>query len=45
MNTENCHPLVVSKLEVLDINTPEDFELAEIVWHGLHREEARVAYA
>ncbi len=35
MNTENCHPLVVSKLEVLDINTPEDFELAETVWWGL----------
>lgn len=37
MNIDNCHPLVVSKLEVLDINTPEDFELAEIVWHGLNR--------
>lgn len=35
MNIENCHPLVVSKLEVLDINTAEDFELAEIVWRGL----------
>ncbi len=36
MNTASCHPLVVSKLEVLDINTPEDFELAEIVWRGLN---------
>jgi hypothetical protein len=27
---------VVSKLEVLDINTPEDFALAEIVWRGLN---------
>jgi CMP-N-acetylneuraminic acid synthetase len=36
MNIENCHPLVVSKLEVLDINTPEDFALAEIVWRGLN---------
>ena len=36
MNTENCYPLVVSKIEALDINTPEDFELAEIVWRGMN---------
>jgi len=41
MNTENCYPLIVSKLEVLDINTPEDFELAEIVWHGLNRRSSK----
>jgi N-acylneuraminate cytidylyltransferase len=36
MNTACCHPLAVSKLEAVDINTPEDFELAEIIWRGLH---------
>lgn len=36
MNTESCYPLQVSKLEALDINTPEDFEFAEIVWRGLN---------
>jgi N-acylneuraminate cytidylyltransferase len=44
MNVDNCYPLVVSKLEVLDINTPEDFELAETVWHGLHRLDARIRH-
>jgi N-acylneuraminate cytidylyltransferase len=38
MNTENCHPFPVSKLEATDINTPEDFELAEIIWRGLNAE-------
>jgi CMP-N-acetylneuraminic acid synthetase len=36
MNVDKCYPMVVSKLEVVDINTPEDFEFAEIVWRGLH---------
>lgn len=34
LNPDACRPIVVSKLEAIDINTPEDFEFAEIVWHG-----------
>ncbi|MEL6963272.1 MAG: acylneuraminate cytidylyltransferase family protein [Pseudomonadota bacterium] len=44
MNVESCYPLVVSKIEVLDINTAEDFDLAETVWHGLNRLDARIRY-
>lgn len=37
MNPERVAPLYLSRIEAIDINTPEDFELAEIVWRGLHR--------
>jgi CMP-N-acetylneuraminic acid synthetase len=35
MNPDRALPLVVSRLEALDVNTPEDFDMAEIVWRGL----------
>jgi N-acylneuraminate cytidylyltransferase len=35
MNPDRVAPLPLSRLEAIDINTPEDFELAEIVWRGL----------
>ncbi len=42
MNVRNCHPMPVSRLEAIDINTPEDFEFAEIVWHGLRTANAEL---
>jgi len=36
MDPERCRALVVSRLESVDINTPEDFAYAEILWRGLH---------
>lgn len=36
MNPQRVAPLYLSRLEAMDINTPEDFELAEIIWRGLH---------
>jgi CMP-N-acetylneuraminic acid synthetase len=35
MSPERAAPLHVSKVEAVDINTPEDFAFAEIVWRGL----------
>ena len=35
MNPDNSGALVLSKLEAIDINTPEDFDFAEIVLRGL----------
>ena len=35
INPMNCGLLFVSKLEAIDINTPEDLEFARIVWNGL----------
>src|SRR5262249_18986966 len=37
MNPARVAPLFLSRLEAIDINTPEDFALAEIVWRGLRR--------
>lgn len=37
INVDNCTPCFLSKLEAIDINTPEDFEFAQIVWRGLRR--------
>ena len=34
LNPECCMPFVLSKIESVDINTPEDFEFAEIIWKG-----------
>lgn len=35
MNPNNLAPIQLSKLESIDINTPEDFEFAEIILNGL----------
>lgn len=35
LDPENCRPLMLSKLEAVDVNTPEDFAFAEILWRGL----------
>ncbi len=35
MNAENCAPCFLSRIEAIDINTPEDFEFAQTVWKGL----------
>ena len=37
INPYNCAPYYLSKIEAIDINTAEDFEFAEIVWHGLRK--------
>lgn len=36
MNPENCLPYHLSKIESIDINTPEDFEFAEMLWRGMN---------
>lgn len=35
LDPTSCAPFLLSRIESIDVNTPEDFELAEIVWHGL----------
>ena len=35
INLEKCSFYELSKIESIDINTEEDFELAEIVWKGM----------
>lgn len=35
VNIHSCALLYLSRLEAMDINTQEDFELAQIVWRGL----------
>ena len=40
LDPERCRGLLLSKLESLDVNTPDDFALAEIVWRGLHERAA-----
>lgn len=35
MNPGSCAPLYLSRLESTDINTPEDFAFAELLWRGL----------
>lgn len=35
MNPERCAPIHLSRLESIDINTPEDFEFAQLLWRGL----------
>ena len=37
LNPEKCLSKLLSKIESIDINTPEDFEFAEIIWKGLHK--------
>ena len=36
MNPESCLPLALAPVEAVDIDTPEDFELAQTLWRGLH---------
>jgi CMP-N-acetylneuraminic acid synthetase len=36
MNPNRVVPLLLSRLEAVDINTPEDFAFAELLWRGLH---------
>jgi CMP-N-acetylneuraminic acid synthetase len=36
LNPASCRPLFLSRIEAIDINTPEDFQFAEIVLVGLH---------
>lgn len=36
MNPDSCLPLILDPIEAIDINTPEDFALAEALWRGLH---------
>jgi CMP-N-acetylneuraminic acid synthetase len=36
MNVRACAPYLLSKIEAVDINTPEDFEFAEWLWKGMH---------
>lgn len=36
MNPERVGPLFLSRIESVDINTPEDFAFAEVLWRGLH---------
>ncbi len=35
MNPEKVAPLLLSRIEAVDINTPEDFAFAEVLWRGL----------
>ena len=35
LNPQSCLPYILSKLETVDINTPEDFEFAELLFKGL----------
>jgi CMP-N-acetylneuraminic acid synthetase len=41
MNPESCLPLVLDPIEAVDIDTPEDFAMAEALWRGLHDAAAR----
>lgn len=36
MDMAHCRGLLVSRLEAVDVNTPEDFAFAELLWKGLH---------
>ncbi|MCC8051723.1 MAG: acylneuraminate cytidylyltransferase family protein [Clostridiales bacterium] len=36
LNPNNCQPFFVSKIETTDINTLEDFEIAELLWKGMN---------
>ena len=40
MDVDHVRPLLLSRLESIDINTPEDFDFAEVVWRGMHGGEA-----
>lgn len=37
LNSEKCLSQFLSKIDSIDINMPEDFKFAEIIWKGLHK--------
>lgn len=39
LDPSNCKWVEISPIEKIDINYEEDFEFAEIVWAGLHKDE------
>jgi CMP-N-acetylneuraminic acid synthetase len=41
MDPERAAPLYLSRLEAVDINTPEDFAFAEILWRGIEARKTR----
>ncbi len=43
LNPESCLPLPLAPIEAVDIDTPEDFALAEALWRGLHDVERSAA--
>jgi CMP-N-acetylneuraminic acid synthetase len=40
MDVTRVRPLLLGRLEAIDVNTEEDFAFAEIVWRGLHAGDA-----
>lgn len=38
LDPASCAPVGLSRIEAVDINTPEDFHFAEVLWRGLHAE-------
>jgi N-acylneuraminate cytidylyltransferase len=36
LDPDSCAPVPLSRIEAVDINTPEDFLFAEVLWRGLH---------
>lgn len=38
-NPACCLPLILTPVEAVDIDTPEDFALAEALWRGLHEDD------
>jgi N-acylneuraminate cytidylyltransferase len=42
MNPDSCLPLALDPIEAIDIDTPEDFALAEALWRGLHANDGAV---
>jgi len=36
LDVAHCRGLMLSRLEAVDINTPEDFAFAELLWRGIH---------
>ena len=41
MDVSAVRPLLLGRIEAIDVNTPEDFEFAELVWRGLHAADFR----
>lgn len=36
MDPDRVRPLMLSRMEAIDLNTPEDFLFAELLWRGMH---------
>ena len=43
LNLESYLTLYLTRIEGIDINTPEDFQYAEVVWRGLQRKDGVVS--